>query len=116
MPSSDLHQERVTALLAAIDRSLLLTDDRKAALRGAIPQGTDDQLRSLKKILMDEDAIVESMIHKAIERAVERNDQAFLQSLDQFLHDSMKALRNADEGMEHTTDATTVETLLDAAS
>lgn len=111
-----LRQKRLAAVLSLLDRSILLTADRKEQLRSTISHGTDAHLQALEEILSSEDAIIASIIHTTIEQAVQKGDEPFLRSLDLFLHDSMKALRNADERMEQRTDTTTAATLLDAAS
>jgi len=100
MPTSDPHQFRVAELLTAIDRSLLLTDERKSMLRSAIVAWSETDLARLEVILSEEDQVLDSVIHAAIERAVRDNDQAFLQKLGNFLMQSMKRLRKVDEGFE----------------
>ncbi|MDD5054820.1 MAG: hypothetical protein PHZ00_00960 [Candidatus Peribacteraceae bacterium] len=116
MLSSDLHQERVSALLKAINRSLLLSEVRKRQLRQAIPTLGEAALDDLAQILESEQETLNGLFSRAIAGAVERHDQAFLTSLDSLLRTARKTLRQGQERAEQEEDLhNTHSSFLDAA-
>ena len=77
-------------LATLIEESLLLSDERKAELLKALPTLKPNEEDTLRGLLASQESIIENIVTHAIEQAVAQNDAAFLESLDQFLHDAMK--------------------------
>lgn len=100
MSSSDFRQHRVVELLTAINRSLLITDERKGQLRKAIPFLTEEVMADLERMLGSERDIVNNLLVRAIGSAVERHDDAFLESLDAFLRSAKRKLQHCHERAE----------------
>jgi hypothetical protein len=116
MPSSDFLQERANTLLKAIDRSLLLSEERKGQLRQAIVTLSEEGLDDLSEILGSEQETLNGLFWRAIADAVERRDEALLTSLDSFLRTAKMTLRQGQERAEQEEDfQNTHSSFLDAA-
>lgn len=100
-------------LATLIEESLLLSDERKAELLNALPTLNPNEEDTLRGLLASQESIIEKIVTHAIRKAVAENDSAFLESLDQFLHEAMKRLRHGEEGAEQSTEQEDAEHLFD---
>lgn len=96
-----------------IESSVLLSEERRGALRKVLPTLKPKQRRELHAILSSEHQILQEIAKCAIERAVAEGDEAFLQELDAFLKHSLKKLRRAEEKAERGEEQENVESLFD---
>jgi len=109
MPKTNTKQ--LLALL--IERSALLTQERKADLLATLPQLDEEQEQELQKILQSEDDINQDIARHAIEVAVKKGDTEFLDDLDALLSSSLKTLRSEAEDSERVSEKEDVEQLFE---
>ena len=102
-------------LATLIEESLLLSDERKAELLKVLPTLKPNEEDALRALLASQESIIANIVTHAITKAVAENDSAFLESLDQFLHEAMKRLRKEEERAEQGEEGESVENLFDDA-
>ena len=110
MPKTNIH-----ILQRQIDRSCLLTHDRKERLQNVISKMSPEQLLQLSELLGSEADHLASLTQKTISDAVEKGEGGILKEFDQFIGASTKALTNAQEGAERSDEETHVEHLFDVS-
>lgn len=103
-----------TILDGLIRSSVLLTENRKNALLAQVDRLDGRQAKELHALLHSEDALLHDIVLRAIERAAQQHDAAFLAELDTLLHACEKNVRNAEEANEKDTGIDTITSLLDS--
>lgn len=99
----------------AIQRSALLSADRKRALLAALPSLTPAQADELRRLLAQETELAEGIADHAIGLAVARKDEDALRALDAFLRDSTHSLSRTQEGAERIDESDQLQHFFDAA-
>lgn len=83
-----------------VQRSKLLSEERKEHLCNVIPLLTDDQKAHLQHILASEATMIQEDAASVIYKVVAENDSETLEQFEQFLHDAERTLRIEDEKAE----------------
>ena len=107
---------KIQELKRLVERSILLTEDRKADLKDVLPELDEDQAKQLKELLSSEDKVIQEITEHAIGRAVEQKDTDFLKGLTDYLRKSHRSLQKAEETAEHGEEEETLEHFFDEAA
>ena len=99
-----------------IESSVLLSEDRKSALREIIRNLDEHQTTELKSLLLSEDALLKEIAERAIRKAIEEGDEAFLQELETLLSSAGKKLHKLKEAGDKNEEAKHMEHFFDTAS
>lgn len=83
-----------------IERSSLLTEDRKEQLLKQLPSLSPAQQKKLQEVLGVEIKILAELADRTVAEAIEKGDTKALERLDAFCTKAGKRLRKAEEGIE----------------
>ena len=97
MPKSNIQ-----TLTQLIQRSKLLSEDRKQTLLDVLLTLTDEQIAHLESLLTYEGVMIKENAISAIQNAVTEEDNESLEQLSEFLHKAERTLRKEDEKAERT--------------
>lgn len=85
-----------------VQRSKLLSEERKERLLDAIPSLTNEQKAHLEHILISEGTMIQEDTATALRKAIAEDYSEALEQLGHLLHDAERTLRKEHENAERT--------------
>ena len=104
----------INTVRTQIERSVLLTDDRKQALFAILETLSGEQIESLHGVLLGEAEITDALLKHAIETLVAKKDTQGIKALEILLKTSERSLRKADEESDRIDENQTISNFFDA--
>ena len=108
-----MNPKNTQTITALIRRSVLLTEDRKAALLSVLPTLTFEQETELLKLLQSEDQRLDVIAENAALSALKQDNTEILDDITSYLIDAEKSLRTNEEAAEKAEEDANLESLFD---
>ena len=111
-----MSQTSIKTLQRLVERSRLLTPDRKEELLKRLSTFSPEQQEKLQKVLDEEGGVLTAFTEQTLVKAVEKGDGSVLKRLDDFLVGAGKKLRKAEEEAEITSEKLDLDTFFDVVT
>ena len=99
-----------------IQRSLLLTEEKKEELLAMVPYLSEPQIERLVEVLKSEENIMQKIIEQGISSVIEHGEKSDLEAIDTFSQSAGKGIRKVEEDVERADEGTHLDSLLDQIS
>lgn len=109
-------QTQLSDLECLIRRSILLTEDRRAALLAALSDMSEEAAQRLSRILEKESDLTTGVSAITVSNVVDRNDSDGLSQIDTFLSGARKHMRKANEEGDRAEGLAKIDDLLDGSN
>lgn len=106
-------QVNTKTLQGLVERSRLLTPDRREELLKRLPSLSPAQQEKLQEILDGESDVLAAVADNTLTKAIKNSDAGSLKRLDDFFAGAGKKLRKAEEGINKVEETKELEQLLD---
>ncbi len=107
---------QTTNLKNVILGSMLLSSDRKNNLLGLLPTLDEKGLSTLNTLLLSESTRIQQICVLVLQKAVDEKNTEWLETLDNYLHQSLREVRSAHEQTSDQNDNDHIRHLFDIAS
>lgn len=106
-------QTNTQTLKRLVERSRLLTPDRKEELLKRLPSLSPAQQEKLQAILDGESGVLTAMANHTLAFAMKKGNTSTLKRLDDFFAEGGKKLRKAEESIERAGETKKLDQLID---
>jgi len=106
-------QTPIEDLTILVQRSVVITQDRKDAVIAALPTMSPPQIKKLKKILQKGTGAITKLANDTIAMAIGQGDGKVLKTLDTFFTKAGKKLRKVNESADKSQEKDQLEHIFD---